>query len=212
MIAIGAMPLCRARLLPDAVVALREHWPRALITITEGAHGDLIEPLRNGDLDLMIGALRDPDSAPDLTQQHLFDDYPCVIARAGHPLTRQRAHVKLRQLRLYPWIVAPQGAPLREQWRQLFAAMLTPPPAPIECGSVITIREILSQTDALTILSPQQVRLEIDSGVLAIVSRAPRPQKRTIGVTTRAAWRPTPIQRQFLDLLQDKARDIAQIE
>jgi DNA-binding transcriptional LysR family regulator len=57
-IAIGAMPLARARVLPTAIAAFHAQHPDVRISITEGAFGELIEPLRDGDLDLMVGAVR----------------------------------------------------------------------------------------------------------------------------------------------------------
>jgi hypothetical protein len=45
-------------------------------------------------------------------------------------------------------------------------------------------------SDALTLLSPAQLAVELDAGVLAM--RAPPvPVTRTIGITTRQGWRPT---------------------
>ncbi|MBT9447215.1 MAG: LysR family transcriptional regulator [Hyphomonadaceae bacterium] len=206
-IAIGAMPLCRARLLPDAVVAFQQQWPDARIAIAEGAHRELIEPLRDGDLDLLIGALRTPSPGPDIEQAPLFEDHPCVIARANHPLAARRRRPTLSDLRRYPWIVPAPGAPLREQWRRLFQdGGLDLPDAPIECGSVITIRQILLKSECLTILSREQVRLELDAGLLGVVADTPPHLKRTIGVTTRTGWRPTPMQADFLRLLHDLAQ------
>src|SRR3546814_4271822 len=51
-VAIGAMPLSRARLPPGAVMALHRQWPDATIEIVEGSHAELLEPLRDGALDL----------------------------------------------------------------------------------------------------------------------------------------------------------------
>ena len=59
-ITVGAMPLSRARLLPAAVTAFHRVHPQVEIRIVEGSHAELIEPLRDGEIDLLIGALRDP--------------------------------------------------------------------------------------------------------------------------------------------------------
>jgi DNA-binding transcriptional LysR family regulator len=54
-IAIGAMPLSRARLLPNTVATFNRLHPQVEIRISEGSHADLIGPLRDGDIDLMVG-------------------------------------------------------------------------------------------------------------------------------------------------------------
>ncbi len=197
-IAIGAMPLARARLLPKAIAAFNRRYPEVGVVVAEGSHAELIEPLRDGELDLLIGALRAGGSGEDLVQQPLFDDRPVVIARAGHPL----AAPDIAAMAAYPWIIAAHGAPLRAQWHQMFVdAGLRPPHVPIECGSVIVIRQILIETDFLTLLSPDQVALELKAGLLVKICDVPPSMRRTIGITTRNGWRPTAMQQAFLDTL-----------
>uniref|UniRef100_UPI003B3BAA05 LysR family transcriptional regulator n=1 Tax=Sphingobium sp. TaxID=1912891 RepID=UPI003B3BAA05 len=116
-IAIGAMPLSRARVLPSAVSRFLRRRPGVRITIVEGSRAELIEPLRNGSIDLMVGALRHPLLEADFQQSALFEDRPVVIARAGHPLAGTKPD--LAELAQYPWIVAAAGAPLRESWEAL---------------------------------------------------------------------------------------------
>lgn len=204
---VGAMPLCRERLLPATVVDFQSVHPAARIGITEGSFAELIEPLRDGELDLLIGALREPSPGPDVVQTPLFEDSPVVLARRQHPLAKSGRMASIASLAKYPWIVPPRGVPLRDRWEKVFLeANIARPEIPIECGSVITIRQILRRTDYLTILSPDQVAVELQAGWLAIVSNAPGGFTRTIGVTTRAGWWPTGIQSEFLDLLKRNAR------
>jgi DNA-binding transcriptional LysR family regulator len=204
-ISIGAMPLCRARLLPHAINAFRRDHAGIDLLIHEGAHGELVGPLRDGEVDLMIGALRNPETlGPDLVQAPLFDDRPTIIARAGHPLAA--APDRLAALHRHGWIVPPEGTPLRTLWRNLFAALGGPlPPVPIECGSVMTIRELLQAGDELTLLSIDQLSVELASGLLVDLGPAPGAVTRTIGVTHRADWRPTRAQAAFLATLHASA-------
>ena len=200
-IAIGAMPLSRARLLPAALTAFHRAHPAVDIAIVEGSHAELIEPLRDGALDLLIGALRDPSPGPDVEQRPLFDDRPVVLARRGHPLGGLSP--SLAELARYPWTVAAPGAPLRVLWERMFTDRgITPPHVPIECGSVITIRELLRASDFLTLLSPDQVAVELEAGWLVRVGAPPPGLARTIGLTTRAGWRPTPLQAAFVETLE----------
>jgi len=197
---IGAMPLSRARLLPAALAALLPAWPGMQAEVIEGAWADLVEKLRDGAIDLMIGALREPAPA-DLAQWPLIHDRLAVIARAGHPLAAQG--LTLVALADYPWIIGRPGSPLAAQWQALFGAQ--PPAAPIACGSVMTIRELLIATDCLTLLSPDQVKVELAAGLLtALDLPLPLPPRR-IGVVLRDGWRPSPVQRDFLARLAEVA-------
>lgn len=68
------------------------------------------------------------------------------------------------------------------------------------------IRQILIDSDFLTMLSPDQVRVELEAGWLEQISPLPPELGRTIGVTMRRSWRPTAVQQEFLgDLAAIKA-------
>ena len=202
-IVVGAMPLSRALVLPHAIAASMREGTGAEIVVVEGSWRELMEPLREGVIDLTIGALRD-EAPPDLAQRPLFTDDIVVVARAGHPLAGD-ATPSLDALARYGWIVGSAGTPLRALWHTLFEGRPTPP-APIECGSVMVIRGVLGDTDLLTLLSPDQVAMELRSGVLATVGPPVPRARRTIGITTRRDWRPTAAQARFTALVEDAAR------
>jgi LysR family transcriptional regulator, regulator for genes of the gallate degradation pathway len=193
-ITIGAMPLARARLLPATVTAFHRLHPDVEISYAE-----LVEPLRDGEIDVLIGAVRG-GATPDLDEEPLFEDRPVVLGRRGHPAT---GTADIAKLAAYPWTIAAPGAPLRAQWERMFADVgVAVPRVPIECGSVITIRQILIESDFLTLLSPDQVRVELEAGWLATICTAPPGLLRTIGITTRAGWRPTARQAAFVAMLR----------
>jgi DNA-binding transcriptional LysR family regulator len=199
-ISIGAMPLSRARILPSAIAAFHTRFPEVKINVIEGSWQELAEPLRDGEIDLMIGALRDPAPSDDLVQTSLFEDRPVIIARKGHPLVGRK--LSPAELAHYPWIIAASGTPLRASWERMFAENgLAVPDVPIECGSVMMIRQILIASDFLTLLSPDQVAVELEAGWLDIIGDAPNDLVRIIGITTRAGWRPTAKQSAFVEQL-----------
>jgi len=205
-ITIGAMPLSRARVLPAAVAAFHAQHPDVRIAITEGAFGELIEPLRDGDLDLIVGAVRDPAPGKDVEQVPLFFDHPAIIGRKDHPLANSQP--TMAELANFPWVVPPQGTPLYGQWRAMFEhANISLPEVPIECGSVIVIRQLLINSDFLTMLSPDQVAVELTAELLCKIADAPTWLTRTIGITTRAGWRPTPMQAAFIEHLRIASSD-----
>ena len=197
-LAIGAMPLSRALVLPRAISEFLRLESNVSIEVFEGAWRDLVEPLRDGVIDLMLGALR--EQAPvDLQQRPLFEDRLVVVARAGHPLTASPAPT-LDDFANYEWIVGQSGSPLRDRWEGVFRDR-KPPLCPLECGSVMVIRGVLMDSDFLTLLSPDQVALEVRTGLLCAMALPSERNVRIIGITTRSNWRPTALQRRFLDHL-----------
>lgn len=201
-IVIGAMPLSRARILPAAAAKFLREYPDVAIDIIEGAFHELIEPLRDGAIDLMVGALRDPSPGPDVAQHPLFDDHPVVIGRKGHPLSGASA----QELARYPWVVPVKGTPLRTEWDRMFAGIDPPPRVPVECGSAMVIRQLLIDSDFLTLLSPDQVAVELEANWLERLAETPTRMTRTIGMTCRAGWRPTAMQARFIAILQELAK------
>jgi hypothetical protein len=71
------------------------------------------------------------------------------------------------------------------------------PETPIECGSVMIIGRLLTEGNFLTLLSPDQVALQIRSGLLAQIGAPLEHSRRLVGITTRRSWRPTATQRHF---------------
>ena len=68
------------------------------------------------------------------------------------------------------------------------------------------IGRLLTETNFLTLLSPDQVALQIRSGLLAQIGPPLEGTKRIVGITTRRSWRPTATQRRFLEMVSEVAK------
>lgn len=203
-IVIGSMPLSRTFLLPTAITMLTRERPDARIEVVDGPYEDMLGALRRGDLDLLIGALRDPLPIGDIVQEPLFDDPLAVVARPGHPLFSHKGALTPAELGRWPWVVPRRGTPTRSHFEALFhEAGMAVPDAVVETGSVILIRGLLENSDRLTLISLHQIRHEMQWGLLSPLpldlSRSARP----IGLTVRKDWRPTATQGRFLTLLRE---------
>lgn len=206
-IVIGAMPLSRARWLPRAILEFGQNHTGIDITVVEGSHSELSGPLRDGEIDFLLGALRPDEGLDDLQQQAVFEDRPQIIMRIEHPLASSDAML-IASLTDFEWVLPDPQTPLYGYWAQMMSSDGgTPPHVAIECGSVLTIRELLLETDMLTLLSPDQLRVEIEAGLL-IPRDPPAPVRRTIGITTRQDWRPTPPQAAMIETLRKIGKQI----
>lgn len=202
---VGAMPLSRARWLPETILRFAARHPGVDVAVVEGSHAELSGPLRDGEVDLMLGALREASALDDLAQEAVFEDSPALVMRAGHPLLAGATDGAA--LARFPWILPASDTPLRHYWEGMMrAAGVEPPHVGIECGSVLTVRQLLLGSDALTLLSPAQLAVELQAGVLATLP-PPVPVMRTIGITTREGWRPTAPQAAFVALLREVAAE-----
>jgi len=202
-IVVGSMPLSRTFILPSAINALVRERPDVQIDVIDGPYNDLLHGLRHGDIDVLIGALRDPLPIDDVVQEPLFEDPLAVVARAFHPLIRKPG-LTLDDLAGCQWVVPRRGTPTRARFETLFAGRT--PRGLIETSSQILVRGLLLDSDRLTLISAHQIRHEHELGLLMILPVNLVGTERTIGLTMRRGWRPTATQARFLDLLRAAGR------
>ncbi|MGR3416615.1 MULTISPECIES: LysR family transcriptional regulator [unclassified Paracoccus (in: a-proteobacteria)] len=200
-IVIGALPLSRAHVLPRALARFRQDRPRQPIRIMDGIYGDLLAGLRRGEIDLIIGALRQPLPVGDVVQERLFDDVLAILAGPDDPLIHNPA--PLSALRCRPWLVARRGTPTRDLFEALFRdSNLDPPASIIETGSVILMREMVGDGRHLACVSKAQAAREIERGIVAELPFPGLPVPRPIGLTLRSGWQPTRAQQALLDAIR----------
>ena len=135
------MPLSRALLLPSAIAAFhRATHPRVDIDVVEGSWRELVEPLRDGEIDLMVGALRDDAAGAVLIQRRCSTTGWSCSRRAGHPLAgsdrrpRRAGALSLGRRPAGHAAARAVGGDVRRAARRRAA--------PIECGSVMVIRAV----------------------------------------------------------------------
>ncbi len=200
---IGSMPLARTFLLPTAITMLTRERPDARVEVVDGPYEDMLNGLRRGDIDLLLGALRDPVPIEDVVQEPLFSDPLAIVGRAGHPLCNKHA-MTLAELVSYSWVIPRRGTPTRTHFEALFQdAGLPLPESLVETGSLIVLRGLLAGSDRLTLISLHQIRYEMQWGMLAPLPLSLPQTRRPIGLTKRRDWRPTALQARFLELLRD---------
>ena len=202
-IVVGAMPLSRSYLLPRSIAAFRQTRATLPIKALDGPYDDLMAGLRRGEVDFLIGALRDPAPVGDIVQERLFDDGLLFVARKDHPVFAL-PQTTLADLFAYPIVVATEGTPTRRAFDGL-SALHGPPPSLVETGSMILMRELLRLSDHLGCISQLQIEAEIGLGALVPVPVDLAGTRRPIGLTFRADWLPTRAQADFLADLRTTA-------
>lgn len=204
-ISIGTTPLARAFLVPEAMsLMVAERFP-AGFRVLEGSWGELVESLRDGLIDLIVGELQ-TEPIPGLATTPMYAEAPVIVAGQQHALVGQQ-NPSRDTLAVYPWIIAPETSPLRAEWERLFPGRR--PEVPIECGSIMIIGRLLTSSDMLTLAMPDQIALQIRSGLLARIGDPLTGSMLTIGATMRQSWRPTRAQRRFLELLCDASEELS---
>jgi DNA-binding transcriptional LysR family regulator len=203
---VGAMPLSRTAILPEAIDRLlRDSVGPVQVQCIDAPYETLVHDLRFGTLDFLIGALRDPLPAPDVVQEPLFRDRLHVVAARDHPL-RQAARPTLEDTLAYPWIAPPKPTP---SGTYLFEHLRIPQrphtPVRIVSSSMVLIRGLMMRGDYVTIMCDHQIAVERAFGFLAPLPIELENGTLDIGFTFRAGWQPTATQTRFLDLIRRAA-------
>lgn len=204
-IAVGCLPLARSEFLPTALTQLLEGFPDAHVSILDGPYVEQLQALRNGQIDWLIGALRDPAPAKDVRQERLFDQPLAVVVRPEHPLLRSGAP-GISELAKLEWVAPRSLTPTREFFDLFFSRSRgSVPTRVIECSSLVATRGLLRQSNRAALLSPLQVREDVEAGELAILVDAIPGSSRSIGLTIRENWEPTMVQAEFVRIVRDLA-------
>ena len=192
-IAVGCLPLMPKPLLARACNAALGLHPDLVIALTEDSYDHLLRELRNGRIDIVIGALRQT-GATDIKEAPLFDDPYVVLARAAHKLAGTAPSAAA--LRRCDWVAAPAGTPRRAALERLFAGR----PAPrvvLETNSVTMMLAVLAQSDVLALTARSLAAAASGTANLAVLSLAATDAGRRVGYTIRADWLPTAAQAGF---------------
>jgi len=198
---VGSLPLARSRMVPAAVAKLLTEFPQAKVSIIDGPYEEQLHSLLHGQLDIIVGALREPLPSPDIEQQLLFRESLCLVTKPSHPLAQREAHSN-QELRDMEWIAPRQHTPAREAFSRFFQNQgLAPPERVVECSSLVAIRGLLLATERVALLPAQQVELEVEHGLLAISPQRLEGTQRSIGLALRKNWVPTRMQQRFIDVI-----------
>ena len=166
---IGAVLTPSVSLVPAAVNLLKARQPRVLVSVSVDTSKLLVQRLRIGELDLVIGRILEHDDAAELTFEPITDEPHCLIARVGHPLAG-RTDLTLAELVLQGWILPPAGSILRDRLTALLLADGVEPPAEIvETMALPAIPALLAGSDMIVALPRESVAPYLQTGLLTLL-------------------------------------------
>ncbi|MFN7003446.1 MAG: LysR family transcriptional regulator [Roseinatronobacter sp.] len=206
---VGALPLARTQIVPRAIVRLLNAYPAARVEVLDGSYSFLRQRLRLGACDLIIGALRDDAAEQDLLETPLLTDTVQIVARVGHPLAGRR--ITGQDLARFPWIVSRRDAPAHRVFETLAEAhgLSDMPQGQVTTGSLVILRGIMLDSDALTLISASQIRYEIDQGLMTPLDFPVEGATRTIGITELRNAMPGLLHRELRAFMANEAHKIA---
>ncbi len=182
---VGALPTVSARLLPDAIRRYQSHGLGAVPRVVTGPNAHLTQQLRQGDLDIVIGRMGEPDAMTGLVFEHLYSEPLVVAVRSGHPLAG--AALAPSALGAFECLLPPPGSVIRPAVDRFFAASNLPRPARVvETVSLAFSRRYVRASDATWVISEGVVLEDLESGEFARLAIDMGDTMGPVGVTLRA--------------------------
>ncbi len=202
-IIVGSLPLARTCILPQAINEFTEQYPDFSVSVLDGIYEDLLDHLRKGEIDVLVGALRFPVPSYDVHQETLFFTSNVILARKNHPLSQKNTPITLDDLSQYGWVISRINTPGRTKFEQIFLSKEHPLPIQIiEASSQMLVREILVGSNKLTMLPKHQVHRELSEHIFEIINFESDQEKRAIGITIRKSWQGTTPQEAFISTIR----------
>jgi DNA-binding transcriptional LysR family regulator len=155
---IGVLPVVESTLLPKGLQALRKVAPALRIRIEEGARSALLGSLRRGELDCVIGRLDVGSADAEFQCENLVQMPVRIVAGIRHPLAKAR-NISPATMTGYPWVLPPQGAPIRSVIDSLFVHAGIAAPLPlVESTSIRLNYELIRTSDMIGTMTEDAAR------------------------------------------------------
>ncbi|HEX8048935.1 pca operon transcription factor PcaQ [Rhizobium sp.] len=184
-IRIGALPTVSTRIMPRAMELFlkEETWSR--IKIVTGENAVLLEQLRVGDLDLVVGRLSSPDKMAGFSFEHLYSERVVFVVRAGHPLLKARQSL-FSNLGQYTILMPSRGSIIRPFVESfLISNGVASLPSQIETVSDSFGRAFVRSSDAVWIISAGVVAGDVEDGLLSLLPIDTSETRGPVGLTMR---------------------------
>lgn len=206
-ILVGGLPLAGSGFLAPAISQFAAVHPEVKVDVAHGSYDALLEKLRAGALDFIVGLLKCPPPADDVIEEILVPDRYVIAVRKDHPLARKEK-ITREELAAYDWVLPGPTAARRANFERIFSGLTSIPRSNIEAHSLTTILLLLVDSDRMTILTASQLMLDQKFGHnLTSLNYELTQQNGFIGVTTRKNWIPTHNQEIFLEFLRHTKMD-----
>jgi DNA-binding transcriptional LysR family regulator len=204
-VAVGTVMTPSVSLLPETVKLLKSRYSKVHVSISVDTSKVLINRLRAGELDMVIGRILDTESANELNFEPLSDEPHSLIARADHPLANN-PDLRLENLLQEGWIMPPTGSILRDRLTALFLSQgLDQPAETVETTALPMITNLLIGSDMVAALPEELVRPYLDIGLLIVLPYDLGLRMDWYGIVTRKQHKLSPGAQAMLTTLRDVA-------
>lgn len=203
---IGALPSVAPALLPVALARLRDSRPSVQIVVKSAANAVLLDELRAGELDLVVGRMSDPRLMGGLSFELLHTEPLVFAARAGHPLASKA--VSVQAVLAYPLVVYGEGTIPRHNTESFLSARgLVLPSNALQTLDVAVARALVAVSDAVWITPLGAARGELADGRLVRLRIETAGTEEPVGLLQRSDAEPSALRGAMAALLREAAKE-----
>jgi LysR family pca operon transcriptional activator len=166
---LGVLTCLCAGAMPRSLSRLLEERPALQVTVETGSNLSLMDALRSGSLDVVLGRMSDPKLMKGLSFELLGVETLAWAVRPGHALSGSTP--SLQALLAQTVVLHPPGTVPRDRADTLFAARsLTQPARIVETSDFTLARAMVLQSDAVWIAPRYAVEEDFAQGSLVQLS------------------------------------------
>lgn len=167
---LGATNAALARLVPQAIAATKAALPTLAISVQTGPLGELLEAVRIGRLDLVVGRRPEREVPPGLQMRLLASTRQRVVISLRHPLAQRRAP-SWEQLATSAWIWPNDGTRTRVLQQQFWLRLGLPLPTDIiETGDSALVHALFGRLPLAAVMDDDGALAAAQAGVARILS------------------------------------------
>jgi DNA-binding transcriptional LysR family regulator len=200
---VGALPSVGPAWLPKALAAFNDAQPRVQVTLTTGTNAQLLEEVRAGTLDLVLGRMADPQQMAGLSFELLQAEPLAIVARAGHPLASV-ASPSIQSVLEYPLVVYSEGTIPRHTTESFLSTwgLKLPTARRLDTLDVAVARLFTRETDAMWFTPLGAAADDLAQGLLVRLPIAMRGTEEPVGLLLRSDAEPGVHVREFMAQLR----------
>lgn len=204
-VAVGVLPNVAASVMPKVVHLFKQQAPNTNVRIVMGSNSHLLDQLRLGELDLVLGRLAQPEYMIGLAFEQLYFESLVLAVRTGHPLLTT-SRFRLKMISDYPWMLPHYGTIIRmEAERFLLAQGIALSHDIIETTSISFGRSYLLCGDSIWFAPRGAAEPDIENGSIALLPLATGSMEGPVGITMRADTMPVPSAALMMQSIRDTA-------
>ncbi len=207
-VAVGALPVAAAGLLPGILVRLKTQHPEIKVRLQQGRTDELLPLLASGDLDIIVGRLYSPQVPDGFFREAMWIEPISILARSNHPIFAL-SEVKMEDIEHYGLILPTVTQRVGQEIEHVLSLLGVAPMQSLRSNSYGFIREMMYDTDVLAIMPLLLMVGDLLRGSLRVVQMPVPAPERQAGLILNGNCEMSPATGAFVEVLRNYVAEIS---